>query len=1325
MPQPDHRRVGDDALQQVLGYLNFSSGRSDPQLLVALDAIDGQLPTDERPRWQRILTHLQAELNRLTADVPAFKESGQATAVLQLLGNEIIPGYLDFHRDLLFHQDENALFCPFFLARAIEVVLQESGPWEDADRIRQGTIRRLNNYLGYRPVATLESHKIEPYDHEWTRPIPIYVRDAGVSRGPHQRVVELAIELLTSTDEDLLRAAHFDPNLLDELAIDSRAYDFDHPVNKRPNYHFGLWDPHCIDNRGFYRRFVLQQITLDTLMSRPVAAREVDSNTSDLRAEDTAPNSLQKEVLPQNELEFEAAAVLAGTILMASGTSGSGPGAHDSSVTLSTLLPRIAQYRDQFYEQLVERTVPPHRDRLRKEMARLQQPFGGARQHLNSELARHRATQLEHVRLAKLFARIGHVEAAARQTKVVPVASARLSCRIDCLLSDGQQALRTANLERALKVPTEMRELVDRGIQCGAFVDPWNILGFDCQFSLFPAPENSVFDHRVDEFLELTERMLAFHSQLWGEVSALNRQDLCPQIDSQFHELSLWLRQFAAHEVSHVAYADPQGVYESARHVAEALRRWHEGGAAAGDLGFWSQHAEMFTAPKAYALVIEALLERRDFVSLMSLLIHWLSQADEVRLEHGDSSFHRLTLQWVLTMSQPQPALAASSPVASDLLQKFIDYLEANAGKYWEVPEFTLTGPGKQPNTELDDLFNNGDEDPEQTEDNLYGAAYEDMVFRDSTDDGFEGTIFHNANANQEEWIRESSRISDRLAFLQCLAQIWQLVAVHPTLRTTSAADSDSVARLLGLADQASSNHRELLTLLQQVASQKLQTPAGDHESLLDYDRKQFAKDNLLERIIATAVLTSNAQRLLFAAAHSCQGQHEVPGDELTTILACLLHNDLTAFHEHWPRLIESLRESELLYVPLSKGGNASKIVDARVRQTTIRDLLSWLPRRGLLSETRELIELARAMERNNQVGRGAVTEFDDTFAIGYRAVVTSLVESARHWGGEHEDEQELVTCLERLTESLLYSWLEHSRTLRLSVLEKVETALKWDPMVRFIQDYGGDLFTQQFLNLPNLRAILHAGVDSWVEQCRDDNASYQFLEDLGEELPQDQVSQTLTLILEAVIENYTEYREYNSTTTQSDRGDRLFTLFDFLRLRVKYDRICWNLRPIVLAHDVLVRNGYQDAAATWRHALKERIGGEADQFLTEMEELQEKYAMRIPMIADRLAERFVKPLSIDRLRAMVEPAIEEVRRGDASPVFELLERECANWSHEPTGAGLDIPPWINALEEEVERISEAHEILANDDWNLGRFLPFTPLTVAEIHDQLDQWSRD
>src|SRR5690606_38285797 len=118
-------------------------------------------------------------------------------------------------------------------------VLSQGPPWDEADRITQQAIRTLNDYLGHRPVAVLESRRHEPYPHEWVRPVPLYVRDAGVSFGAYEQVVRLALRLLRETDEDLLEEAYFDPNLLDELAFDPRAYDFDHPVNKRPNYHFG------------------------------------------------------------------------------------------------------------------------------------------------------------------------------------------------------------------------------------------------------------------------------------------------------------------------------------------------------------------------------------------------------------------------------------------------------------------------------------------------------------------------------------------------------------------------------------------------------------------------------------------------------------------------------------------------------------------------------------------------------------------------------------------------------------------------------------------------------------------------------------------------------------------------------------------------------------------------------------------------------------------------------------------------------------------------------------------------------------------------------
>ena len=44
-------------------------------------------------------------------------------------------------------------------------------------------------------------------------------------------------------------------------------------------------------------------------------------------------------------------------------------------------------------------------------------------------------------------------------------------------------------------------------------------------------------------------------------------------------------------------------------------------------------------------------------------------------------------------------------------------------------------------------------------------------------------------------------------------------------------------------------------------------------------------------------------------------------------------------------------------------------------------------------------------------------------------------------------------------------------------------------------------------------------------------------------------------------------------------------TLLDFLRLRTKYDRVCWNLKPVVLAHEILVRRGMEGPARVWRRA--------------------------------------------------------------------------------------------------------------------------------------------
>lgn len=1313
-------------IDRILGYLNFSSGAPDPQFLSGLNLLFAH-SAGSGPVWRTAVQRLEEELPRLSDRSASFADAGQARAALRLLRDNVLPAYREFHADLLFHQSEESLFGAFFVGRACEAILRQGAPWDETDRIVQGSLTHLNDYIGHRPVAALETRRHEPYAHEWLRPVPLYIDGAGVELGRYQTVISQALDILRTTDEYILHAAHFDPRLLDELAFDPRAYDFDHPVNKRPNYHFGQWDPHCIDNEGRYRRFVVQQVTLEALMAR------VDEDDEG----------------PHDQLLFEAAAVLAGTMLMASGISGNGPGAHDSTVTLSSLLPTVAAYRDAFYEQLIRQAPPGHRQRLEQESQIRRQPFGGARQHLNAWLARRRASQLEHVHLAKIFARMGHADAAARQAGIVPVASARMLCEIDCRLAAGDQAVQAGELPQAVTLAQSIVDLLRRAIQCGAIIDPWNLLGFDAHFSLFPALENSVHDHRADELVALMEQLLGFFSRIWSAAAAEDRQEICLQIRRQFQDTADWWRQFAAHEVSSVEAVDAHEVFRAAEHVAESLNLWHKGGAEAGDIRYWAPYAHRFDSPKAFSLVIEALLERDDFVASMGLLIHWLSEAERVPLEQGTSSFHQLSQQWLLKLLHraKSPEAVASLPQSPrQLVRRFFDFLEANADKYWIAPEFALSTASERPPASLAGTQSEDKVAEEDEEESLFSAAYEDVVYTDSTDDGVESEVFDMGDTTTDELARESQRISDRVAFLSALARLWKLAAVSNVLCVLPQHDGETgllecLPTMRHWIEQSITNHRRLLELLDTVRHYRIPMSGTDPDALMQYDRQRLVKDALLERIAAACVDVSSVGQTMLAALASRSDAHEREIDELAVafgdeasimvrVIAAVLRGDESRVTQLWPTLQATLAGKSLLYVPLSKEGDTRQIIAARSRQCQLQDLLAWLPRRGLWLETCQLIETARHMERNNPVGPGAVTEFDELFKVGYRALVENLVTSAETWTAAetgHAPEKSLASALEGLTEVLLHSWLSHSRTLRLSVLERIADTKNWQRLVTFIRTYGAELFTQRFFSLGNVRAILHQGVGEWLGRLEHEagpHAQLKLLQDLDTRLSRQEATDHLSLILEAILENYGEYRDYNSTTTQSDRGDMLFTLLDFLRLRTEYDRVCWHLKPVILAHEILVSRHKDKAARLWRRALTDRIREEADQYLVRLRALQDGYAIRLSTVADRIAERFVRPMSIDRMRALVRPAMEEARRPGPKPVFELLEHETQVLTGESTGIGFDVPVWLLALEEEVDRAREpTHR--RNFEPEIAAAIPSVALSREAVRRQLDACGAD
>jgi hypothetical protein len=285
----------------------------------------------------------------------------------------------------------------------------------------------------------------------------------------------------------------------------------------------------------------------------------------------------------------------------------------------------------------------------------------------------------------------------------------------------------------------------------------------------------------------------------------------------------------------------------------------------------------------------------------------------------------------------------------------------------------------------------------------------------------------------------------------------------------------------------------------------------------------------------------------------------------------------------------------------------------------------------------------------------------------------------------------------------------------------------EWQALRDFIQRYGGDLFHAKFMTLANLRGILHRGVGAYLDYLRDNPDPLhpvQLVEDVDQSISRDLAVRWLQAILQTLIENYEEYKDYNTTTPQSDYGQNLYLLLDFLRLKAAYERHSWRLRPLVLAHEVLARRKRSDFAHSWEEAFTRLTRDLADQYLERLAELERRHGMHLGTVADRLQERFVKPLALDRLCALIEPAMAEARQmGEASSAFTRLEKELQPLKATPTGVGLDVPQWLRRLALEVQRVRAAQTTIAMLAEGLLE-VPKRALTIEELKQQVENWEK-
>ena len=1296
-----------EVLSEVLGYLNFSGGNSDPNFQRNLNTLVAGLPPDCRATRLRDL--LLDELTLLKANHAAFRDSDQAAQVIPLVLDKVLNGYREWHSDLLFHVSDADFEHPFFLARLFETVLSAGGPLSQTDEVVERSLSVLNDYLGYRPLAILENERqAEPYPHERHRPVPIYIRDAGVADGPWCPLIQRTMEFFTEAPPDLLEQAHFHLDYLDELAVDQRAHDHLHPVNKRTNYMFGEWDPHLIDSKGYYRRFVLRRIILDAMLEWLAEGEEG---------------------IRHDELLHDASAVLCGTILMASAVSGSGPDTYDSTVTLTSLLPQVARQRDTFYSRLLEAATGPRGDRLRGHAEATQQPFGHVRQKLNMYLARYGARQVQYRHIAGLYARMGYEPASREQARLIPAVSIRFECDIHCLLTSCRQHLRSGDVQKASDNLAEARELLQRGIECGALVDPWNILGFQGQFPLFTAREDAVPDVRVESLLELMERLFLVFSETLSEAAARGLDELRGSLAQQFRQLTEQWDQYATTTIKDLPRINGAESRESAEHVANALSEWRQAGEAAGDIAFWQRHVNEFQSARAYSVVVRSLLDRRDHVAAMGLLMQWLSVGSDVGLESGPHAIYPLMIDWMKLVFD---SFEQESATDWTTIRRAFDYLEANAGEFGQVPQLDAW----RKHSEDDDLppVPPGDDQVEDDwfsadDDELYEAAYDDVVFQDSADDGTAGETLDDGYApGNTEFEIICRKMEPRLRFLQTLSQLWQIAAAKIarsewTGNNREGAD-DRTEVLTAWRDQVRGMQKGLRILLEDVRDYEVSTIPGDSESNIEFDIELQSKFYLLHAIVSTSVSFRESERLLQCCLNdgSASGRTEA---RIVDIYRAVFQQDHESVAKNLPPLKQHLARLQLLYVPLENGGSVVRMLRARALQRLMRFLLTQLPHMGLLHETLSLLRTAYDMERSSKPAGMAVTEFDRLFRTALTSSIEAIVASSRTWRSGKFTDEELVGFIHQLVDHYDELWTLHSATMRLSSVEGLQDAELAEEIRKFIRRYGADLFHPRMLTLGNVRAILHNGIDTfleWLEQNRDPLRPNPLLDDLdSNELDPGDAAIYLQLVFECVVDRFDRFLEYNTTTTQSDYGEEFYCLLDFLCVEADYERDAWNLAAPRFAHEVLSRLGRHEAARLWERNLEKSCTKTADRHLEELGHLEQRYGIRLPTIRDHLNERFVKPLAVNRMKALLPQTVASSTNGvPDSESFDMLRGEINEYLESTFGSGIDVPGWLRTLESELDRVdAPVHGPYVPEEPDLSISVPMSRMNLRQMRQQL------
>jgi hypothetical protein len=227
----------------------------------------------------------------------------------------------------------------------------------------------------------------------------------------------------------------------------------------------------------------------------------------------------------------------------------------------------------------------------------------------------------------------------------------------------------------------------------------------------------------------------------------------------------------------------------------------------------------------------------------------------------------------------PKGSRQAAEELQKTLCRMFA-FLEANAGSHWEVPSLAeavgLKPPPKQeasPARDEDPLLEE-DLDELDDDDDLFSAAYDSMIFRDSADDGhFSDTVDEGGHKDDASFEVLAKFLEPRLQFLDTVAELWQMAAAgmaphlaslqHGLAEQQAYSETEFQTRAREWLHHAQAWQTGLRHLRKTLWERQITLPSGDHDSNVEYDEQLQTKFYLLHIAISTDIQCETAERAL------------------------------------------------------------------------------------------------------------------------------------------------------------------------------------------------------------------------------------------------------------------------------------------------------------------------------------------------------------------------------------------------------------------------------------------------------------------------------